>query len=107
MTTALTHSFMPKHELPAPVGTDLKSLLLEPLMVVGTALFWLAVLPLTGLFCAGVAIYDKAVALKKADLRIPALRSSAAHNPLVLRKKSVPAQTATGQASSGARAFQS
>lgn len=107
MTTALNHPFLPKHELTAPVGTDWKSLLLEPLMIVGTGLFWLAVLPVTGVFCAGVAIYDKVASLKKVELRLPDLRSSAAHNPLVLRKKSVPAQKAMGQASSGARAFQS
>ncbi len=89
MTTTLTHSFLPKHELPTPGGTDWKSLLLEPLMIAGTCFFWLTVLPVTGLFCASVAIYDKVASLRKGNLRLPNLRSNAGHNPLVLRKKSV------------------
>lgn len=107
MTTTLSHPFMPKHENPDPVASGWKSLLLEPFMVVCTCLFWLAVLPVTGIFCAGVALYDKVATLRKVDFRLPDLRSRGAHNPLVLRKKSAPTQTATGQANSGARAFQS
>lgn len=107
MTATLSHPFTPKREVPAPDTTGWKSLLLEPLLVVGTCLFWAAVLPVTGLFCASVAIYDKVASLKMVNLRMPELRGSAAHNPLLLRKKSLPGQAVHGQTSCAAQAFQS
>lgn len=106
MTTIFSHPFMPKSDLPLSPDANWKSLVLEPLLVVGTCLFWLAVLPVTGLFCVGVALYDKVASLKTGPLRLPDLRYSAANNPLVLRKKSAPEQKTAAQ-TGGARAFQS
>ena len=107
MTTTLTHPFLPKSDLPASPDANWKSAALEPLLVVGACLFWLAVLPVTGLFCAGVALYDKVASLKTGTLRLPDLSYSAAHNPLVLRKKSAPAQRTTAPIGSAAQSFQS
>ncbi len=106
MTTTFSHPFLPKSDLPVSPDTNWKSLALEPLLVVGACLFWLAVLPVTGLFCAGVALYDALASLKPGTLRLPDLRSSATNNPLVLRKKSAPEQKTAAQ-TGGARAFQS
>src|SRR5712691_1258327 len=102
MTTTLSHSFTPKQELPPALTADWKSVLLEPLLVVGACLFWLAALPITGLFCASVAIYDKV-----ASLRWPNLRYNAAHNPLVLRKKSERGQPMASRRRTASQAFQS
>lgn len=103
MTTHLPH-FLPVNE---PTEANWKSVLLEPAFVVGACLFWLAVLPVTGVFCAGVALYDKFAALKIGQLRLPDLRRGGANNPLVLRKKSAPQQGIATPASSATRAFQS
>ncbi|MEO5717036.1 MAG: hypothetical protein ABIR29_00510 [Chthoniobacterales bacterium] len=103
MTTNFSHPFLPES---AP-DTNWTAVLLEPVLVVGACLFWLAVLPVTGLFCAGVALYDKVASLKTEQLRLPDLRYSGAHNPLVLRKKSAPEQRTAGQSNGTARAFQS
>jgi hypothetical protein len=102
MTTTLSHPFTPKKELPTAVTADWKSVLLEPLLVVGACLFWLAALPITGLFCASVAIYDKV-----ASLHWPNLRYNAAHNPLVLRKKSARAHPIASHRRTASQAFQS
>lgn len=107
MTTTFSHPFIPKSDFPAPSDVNWKSSALEPLLVVGACLFWLALLPVTGLFCAGVALYDKVASLKTGPLRLPDLRYSAANNPLVLRKTSAPGQRTAAQTSSAARAFQS
>ncbi len=37
----------------------LRQVLFEPLYVVAACLAWLAILPITGVFCAGVDVYDK------------------------------------------------
>jgi hypothetical protein len=100
MTTTLSQSFTPKEELPA--AADRKFGLFEPLLVVGACVFWLAVLPITGLFCASVAIYDKV-----ASLRWPDLRYNAAHNPLVLRKKSERKQPMASHRHTASQALQS
>lgn len=107
MTTTFSQPFMPKSDLPVSPDTNWKSAVFEPLLVVGACLFWLAVLPVTGVFCAGVALYDKVASLKTGSLRLPDLRYSAVNNPLVLRKKSAPEQSTAAQTSSAARAFQS
>ncbi len=107
MTTTFSQPFMPKSDLPASPDANWKSTVFEPLLVAGACLFWLAVLPLTGVFCAGVALYDKLASLKTGSLRLPDLRYSAVNNPLVLRKKSAPKQSTAAQSSSAARAFQS
>ncbi len=105
MTTTFAQSLLPREEQPS-TQTSLKSFLLEPVLVVGAGLFWLTVLPITGLFCAGVALYDKIASLKAREVRLPDLRRSPAHNPLVLRKRSL-RPDAAGKTSGRAPAFQS
>ena len=102
MTTAPSHSFTPKEKLPAATKANWQSILLEPLLCVGASLFWLAVLPIAGLFCVSIAIYDKA-----GSLRRPGLRCNAAQNPLVLRTKGERKQPIACHRSTASRAFQS
>ena len=48
----------------SPFGTiQLKRILLEPLLVVGACLLWVAILPIAGVLCAGIGTYDKVAAL--------------------------------------------
>lgn len=102
MTTTLLHSLMPEDQNPSGL-TNLKSVLLEPVLVIGACLFWLGVLPITGVFCAGVAVYDKISSLKGREIHLPDLR----HNPLVLRKKSAREQQTASQRRGATQAFQS
>jgi hypothetical protein len=106
MTTTFLHPLIPEGQNPFGL-TDLKALLLEPLFMIGACLFWLAVLPLTGAFCAGVAIYDKIMSLKSRAIHLPDLRHNPAHNPLVLRKKSTREQQTASHTRSASQAFQS
>lgn len=106
MTTTLLHSLMPEGQNPSGL-TNLKSVLLEPVLVIGACLFWLAVLPITGVFCAGVAVYDKITSLKGREIHLPDLRHNPAHNPLVLRKKSAREQQTASQRRGATQAFQS
>lgn len=106
MTTTLSHPFIPENQKPAGV-TDLTSILLEPVFVIGACLFWLAVLPITGVFCASVAIYDRITSLKGGKIHLPDLRHNPAHNPLVLRKKSAREEQTASQSRGTAQAFQS
>lgn len=107
MTATLSHPFMPKSDLPPSPDANWKSVGLEPLLAVGACFFWLAVLPVTCLFCVGVTLYDKFASLKTGALRLPDLSYSAAHNPLVLRKKSVPGERTAAPIGSAAQSFQS
>lgn len=96
---------MPEEEHPSATGL-FKSFLLEPFLVVGAGLFWLIVLPITAVFCATVALYDKIVSLKAGEVRLPDLRRGTAHNPLVLRRRSL-RPDAAGETKGRAPAFQS
>ncbi len=107
MITTLSHPFLPKSDLPVSPDARRKFNLIEPLLAVGSCLFWLAVLPLTGLFCVGVIVYDNVASLKTGPLRLPDLRSSAAHNPLILRKKTAPKQGRTAAVGSAVQSSQS
>jgi len=106
MTTILLHPLMPEDQNLSGL-TNLKSALLEPIFVIGACLFWLAVLPITGVFCAGVTVYDKITSLKGREIRLPDLRHNPARNPLVLRKKSAREQQTASQGRGAAQAFQS
>ena len=66
------------------------AILLEPFFLIATCLFWLVFLPLTGLFCAGVAIYDRLAAAYTGQISLHGLRHHPSANPLVLRKKALP-----------------
>jgi len=61
--------------------------LLEPLLVVGTSVFWLIILSISALFCVSVALYDRVAALNTRQFRLPLLHSHVRANPLVLRQK--------------------
>lgn len=106
MTSTFSHPLMSDEQNPTGFA-NLRSILLEPLFMLAAGLFWLAVLPITGVFCAGVAVYDKMAALKAEPIRLPDLRSNPAHNPLVLRKSSVVGQKSTGQTQGATPALQS
>jgi hypothetical protein len=68
-------------------------------------LFWLAVSPTTGLFCASVALYDKIGTLKAQEIRPPDLRRNPAHNPLVLRRNTTPERNRAAPPCSATRTF--
>ena len=106
MTTTFLHPLIPEAHNSFGL-TDLKSFLLEPLFMIGACLFWLAVLPLTGLFCTGVAVYDKITSLKSRKIHLPDLRRNPAHNPLVLRKYSTCEQPTAPHGRGASQAFQS
>ncbi len=59
-------------------------LLLEPLLVAATSIFWIVVLPISAIFCAAVKLYDRVAALSRLQLRLPLLRSHLRANPLML-----------------------
>ncbi len=64
-----------------PFGsTDLKSALLEPLLVVGVSAFWIVTLPFAAVSLLGVKLWDTASALS---------RKTATANPLILRRGQV------------------
>ena len=74
-------------EEPSSFGaSQLKAILLEPLLLVATCLFWLIVLPISGAFCATVAVYDKIMAISAPRGTFFDLRYTAARNPLVLSR---------------------
>ncbi len=106
MITNLPHPLMPFSELPTANETNWHSSLFEPVLVVGACLFWLVALPVTGLFCATVALYDKVASLRTQQFRLPDLRHSGTNNPLLLRTKSTPQQP-SARANGPSRAFQS
>jgi hypothetical protein len=62
------------------------SLLIEPLLVVAAGLFWAIILPLAGIFCAGVAFYNRFSRFAGSRLCLSHLGRPARSNPLVLRR---------------------
>ena len=46
---------------------QLEQMLLEPLFVMEVCLFWAVILPITGVFCAGLGAYDKVASLNWAE----------------------------------------
>jgi len=73
------------------------ALLLEPLLIVGSALFWMLVLPLAAIARLTVGAYDTAAAMVSRIRQLERLRTHKA-NPLVLRKGSTPATKPIGPA---------
>ena len=63
---------------------QLKTAVLEPLLVTGAGLLWMTALPIGALFSTAVAAYDKVASLKSTALRMPSLRGNAAIHPLLL-----------------------
>ncbi|HEY1583078.1 MAG TPA: hypothetical protein VGF73_08270 [Chthoniobacterales bacterium] len=61
------------------------SIFVEPLLVAVTCLFWLVILPISGLACLSVALFDKVLTFAGPKIRL--LDGRAAANPLVLRRR--------------------
>ncbi len=101
MTSICSHLLIPEGLVRAGFA-NLKSALLEPILVIGACLFWLAILPITGGFCASVALFDKIASLRARDLRPFNLQQ----NPLVLRAKSAPGQKPPSRTRAPVQAFQ-
>jgi hypothetical protein len=83
MTSTFPHSILPHEPEPAPFAL-LQCAFVEPLLLVATCLFWIIVLPLSGLFCLGVWLFDRVAAFRGSEIRILSLRPAA--HPLLLRK---------------------
>ena len=102
MTTTLPQTLSP--EMPS-TPSQLIDAVLELLYVVATCLFWAVVLPVSGLFCIGVAIWDHVKTLSAKEIRFRNLRCGST-NPLVLRRGAKPAIESTGRASAASHAAQ-
>jgi hypothetical protein len=101
MTSTFSHSILPQ----APESTALAllhSIFVEPLLVVGTCLFWIIVLPISGLFCLGVTLFDRVTAFRASKIRLLDLRPSA--HPLVLRKTATTSENVSTQRRPGTQA---
>jgi len=82
MTTTLPTSVLP--EAPS-TESSLAAILLEPLMVVGSVLFWALALPLAAVLRLSVGIYDAFASLLAKTKQLEGLGNRRA-NPLVLRR---------------------
>jgi hypothetical protein len=80
-------NFVHTSSFPLSQPTSSSRLLLEPLLVVGTSIFWMITLPIAALFCVTLALYDRIAGLGARQFRIPFLRWQLCANPLVLRQK--------------------
>lgn len=81
-----TETMITTNVLPAPHSeswtgsSDPKAILLEPLLIAGTALFWLCVLPLTAIGLMAVKVWETATAVVCGRM--------VRRNPLILRRNS-------------------
>jgi hypothetical protein len=82
MTTALPNPILPEA---SSTEFSLAAILLEPLMVVGSVLFWALVLPLAAVLRLSVGIYDAAASVLAQTKQFEGLGNRRA-NPLVLRR---------------------
>lgn len=98
MTNTLPSSVSPNAEA---ASASFAEILLEPLLMAGSALFWVLVLPLAGIFRVSVGIYDFGVATVAKIRPLQSLGNCQA-NPLVLRKGAAhPAKPAIQSAVAG------
>ncbi|MBA3962922.1 MAG: hypothetical protein H0X40_13640 [Chthoniobacterales bacterium] len=72
-------------------STDLKSALLEPLLVVSVSAFWIVTLPFAAVSLLGVKLWDTASAFS---------RKTATRNPLILRRGQATNDSALPQSAS-------
>src|SRR5450432_4286071 len=79
MTTTFPHPSLSDEN--SMESSSFKTALLEPFLILVVGLFWAAALPITGIFCASVAIYDRICAPKSSEFRLRNLNSSLAKNP--------------------------
>ena len=75
MTSTYSHSALTTR---STGSTELKSILLEPLLVVGVSAFWLVTLPFAAVSMLGVNLWDTAVSFS---------RRHSHSNPLILRRR--------------------
>ncbi len=75
MTSTYSHSALPT---PSTGSTQLKSILLEPLLIVGACAFWLVTLPFAAVSMLCLNLWDTAVSFS---------RRHAHSNPLILRRR--------------------
>ena len=79
-----------------PFGlTDLKSALLEPLLVVGVSAFWFVTLPFAAVSLLGVKLWETGSAFS---------HKTASRNPLILRRGQVAKEHAIAQPASPKKA---
>ncbi|HEX4665056.1 MAG TPA: hypothetical protein VH207_00545 [Chthoniobacterales bacterium] len=83
MTSTFPHSILPQAPEPAAFAL-LHSIFVEPVLLVATCLFWIIVLPISGLFCLGVAFFDRVTAFRGSKVQLLGLRPPT--HPLVLRR---------------------
>lgn len=80
MTSTFPHSILPPASPPAAFAL-LHSIFVEPILLLATCLFWMIVLPLAGLFCLGVACFDRVTEFCGSKILLLGLRHAA--HPLV------------------------
>lgn len=102
MTTTFAQPILPETPEPAAFAL-LHSIFIEPVLVVASCLFWLVALPISGLFCLGVALFDKLVVFPASKIRLLDLRPTA--NPLVLRRSAASDEKVPTQARPGTQAI--
>ena len=86
MTTTLPNPVVP--EAPS-TDSSFTATLLEPLMVIGSVLFWALVLPLAAMLRLSAGAYDAVASLLARTKRLEGLGNRRA-NPLVLRRGAAP-----------------
>ncbi len=82
MTTTLPNPVLPEA---SSTESSLAAMLLEPLMVVGSVLFWTMVLPLAAVLRLSVGTYDAVASALGQTKQLKGLGNRRAH-PLVLRR---------------------
>lgn len=88
-TAAPTHVSLIEHPVIA--------FLLEPVLIAGSVLFWILVLPLAGMARLSVGAYDTVAAVLSRARRLEGLANHKG-NPLVLRRGAAPAAKPVGDA---------
>ena len=82
MTTALPNQVLPEA---SSTESSLAAIFLEPLMIVGSVLFWALVLPLAAVLRLSVGTYDAVASVLAQTKQLEGLGNRQA-NPLVLRR---------------------
>ena len=70
MTTTYPQSAFAAPTESSPALAILKTILIEPFLLMAVSVFWLVVLPFATLFSAAVALYDKINTLKTREVRV-------------------------------------
>jgi hypothetical protein len=82
MTTTFSLSDTTNDSGPSAIRTCL----LEAVLVIGACLFWLIVLPIGGLFCAAVSLYDRLADPHHRPVHTATILRRSSINPFVLRQ---------------------